>query len=324
LSFSEQERVGTSSWLTVTDEGRMSLSRLADDLAKPPMLATINDLCRLWSHDHHRIICERPEGLEDYPELSVRLRGAFGRALHGLPARRTTTGKGIAHPFDVLFSPLAHRRDGEEIPRPVIIRGGVAGGRLIIDLLTMGDAMAWSQDVASAMMLALGEGVALTATGRHRVPVRIVDVQHRRVTGVSFFVCPQLARLRFFSPVSVRDGGHLSQDPRAIPRACIRRVQAMARWHGVTLPPLPRDLMQQLSSLHCDTSSMLPYRWVRHSRRQGDVAIPMAGWLGVLELRSAEPRGNVAHLAPWLALAAECNAGSHAGLGLGWFELTMV
>jgi CRISPR/Cas system endoribonuclease Cas6 (RAMP superfamily) len=44
----------------------------------------------------------------------------------------------------------------------------------------------------------------------------------------------------------------------------------------------------------------------------------MAGLIGPLRLE-----GPLSRLAPWLSLASTCNIGSHASLGLGWFELEM-
>jgi hypothetical protein len=204
------------------------------------------------------------------------------------------------------------------------LRGGIEGGLLVVDLMVFGDAMAWTTQAATALVLALEGGIALSALSRVRAPVTIMDIQQRRVANMSVVPSPEYAALTFRSPVSVRTGGQLSTDPAAIVRACIRRVQAMARWHGMATPPLPRDLVDMVDDLQVDPSELTTYGWARHSRRQGNTAIPMAGWLGRLELRPRSRRGSLAPLAPWLTLAATCNVGSHASLGLGWFDLTMI
>ena len=65
-----------------------------------------------------------------------------------------------------------------------------------------------------------------------------------------------------------------------------------------------------------DDSALIPAWWQRYSQRRGAEPIPMAGWVGPLRLA-----GRLDALIPFLAIAATCNAGSHAALGLGWYDL---
>lgn len=291
------------------------LEALAFDLANPPMALSVEELADIWMYDHIRAICPLPRGLEDYPELSLRVRGAFGRALHNLPARKTTTGRMRARAYDVLFAPVAKMTPGLEVPRPAIVRADVLGDQLIVDIHVFGDAMAWSEDAALALLLALRGGIALSATGRVRVAIEPDDILLNRRTGVPIPEAPRWAGMRFRTPVSVRHGRQTLDDPLALARSCLRRVSAMARWQGVVVEAIP----VVLDGVVVDDKDLQRYHWSRHSRRQGDTPIPMAGHLGRLVLS-----GRLADFSPWLSLAATCNTGSHAGLGLGWFELDMV
>lgn len=288
------------------------LTTLAVDLANPPLQLSVEELAEIWTYDQIRAVCPLPRGLEDYPELSLRVRGAFGRALHELPARMTTSGRVRARAWDVLFAPVAMMTPGLEVPRPAIVRADVKQGQLLIDVHVFGDAMAWSEDAALAILMALRGGIALSSVGGIRVAIEPHDVILSRRTGVPFPVAPKWAAMRLRTPTAVRHGGRSIDDPMAIARSCFRRVCAMARWQGVLIEPN----LSALDGVDADGRDLQVFSWSRHSRRQRDRKIPMAGHLGRLVLTGA-----LAPFSPWLALAATCNTGSHAGLGLGWFDL---
>jgi hypothetical protein len=290
------------------------LDRLATDLANPPLHLSITELADLWTYERIRAICPVPRGLQDYPELSLRMRGAFGTALFDMPAKVTKSGFRRARAWDVLFAPIVMMSPGLEVPRPAIVRADVTGGKLIVDVHLFGDAMAWRDDAALALLLALRGGVALSAGGRLRVSVEPDDVVLSRICGVRPIEGVKWAAMRLRTPASVRHGRQTINDPLALARSCVRRVQAMACWQGVHVEA---DLAAT-SGIVADDRDLLRYQWARHSRRSGDKAIPMAGHLGRLVLT-----GSLAKLTPWLMLAATCNTGSHAGLGLGWFELDL-
>lgn len=305
-------------WRTTDPDALDDLMRLRQDLAAPPMMCGWRELPTLWAYDHYRLICFKPDGLEDFPELPVRLRGAFGRALHSLPARATRTGRGIPHAYDVLFAPLAYRQAGLEAPRPMVLRAHIEGTRLLIDLHVFGDAMAWGQDAALAMTLALGEGIALSSRSRARRAIEVEDIVKRRVHAAPPPLHADYASLTFYSPVTIRLGDRLNEDPRAILRSAVRRVQSMARWQGVSVPAPEEDMLREIALLSCDDADLRRYAWSRHSMRQGDTPIPMRGMIGRLIVRGA-----MAHVLPALWLAESCNTGSHAALGLGWFDLVL-
>jgi hypothetical protein len=311
LSFSD-------AWLTSDPDALEALAALARDLADPPMTVDVAEAAELWSVEHYRFAAARPPGLQDYPELSLRLRGAFGRALAGVPPRRTATGRIRPHAFDVLFRPLARGHDGDEAPRPAIVRGEVGGDSLTVHLLVFGQAAAWAEQGAAAMARAMEAGIALASGTRMRVSAPPDAIERRSIGRIAVPAAPTCASLRVRSPVTARIGGRLNGDPRAILRGCVRRVLAMARWQGLRIAHDPPALARCIERLALDERELAAFRFARHSIRQGDTPIPMAGWLGTLGLD-----GPLAPLSPWLALAETCNTGSHAGLGMGWFDLAM-
>lgn len=97
-------------------------------LVAPPVAADIATLHELWTVDAVRFVCERPSDLDDYPELSLRVRGALGRRLAERPwpsGPRPPFGVGA---YDVLFEPVARLPGGDELPKPMVVRAGIDDG----------------------------------------------------------------------------------------------------------------------------------------------------------------------------------------------------
>lgn len=310
--------VDPARWLTGTIAGRNDLLALADDLRAPPFPMAVETLAERWEIHVVRAVAPCPEGLEDYPEISIRLRGAMGRALHDLPPRFSVTGRERPHAYDVLFSPLVRDAGGDEVPRPLLARAWIADGLLHAEVRLFGDAMAWADDAGPALLMALRGGLALSGRSRRRVAAEPDDVYEARTWHVAVPDRIDYASLTFRSPVTTRLGGRLSGDPRSILRGVLRRVEAMARWQGAALLPPTDAACRALETVAVDARALHFYRATRHSRRQGDRAIPMAGHLGRLVLT-----GQLAPLVPYLAIAETCNIGSHAGLGFGWYDLAL-
>jgi CRISPR-associated endoribonuclease Cas6 len=297
----------------MTSAASDALAALRRDLAQPPVAADLATTAALWSVDTARFVCRRPPLMEDYPELSIRVRGAFGRALHALPMRPTWRGGPRPRAYDVLFAPLG-TVGGDELPKPAIIRAAITGDQVVVDLLVLGFAQPWFEEAAVALAHALSAGIALTAEGRQRAPFDIIDCGERRIAYIEPSASASLAVLRFRTPVIVRYGERLTRDPRAILRTLPRRVAAMARWQGIALAYDHAPVAQAVAETEIDDSDLDVHRWCRGSARSGK--IPVHGWLGRLIVR-----GNLAPLLPFLALAEACNTGSHASIGCGWFEL---
>lgn len=282
------------------------------DLAHPPHRAELAALCETWTYEVFRFSAPCPPGLEDYPELSLRLRGAFGAAL-----ARQPPSPGQPHAYHVLFAPIT-ALDAGEIPRPFVLRGWIEGARAVVELRLFGWAVAWRDAASAALLDALRTGVTLADGRRARVSINPDDLDHKRFAFIDTPENACYAALRFRSPVAVRQRALVHAAPQAILKSAARRVGSMALWQGAKLHLDDTGLHRTLDRLDLDTNGWLPYRWTRHSRRQGDTPIPMEGWLGSLVVR-----GPLGSLAPLLSLAQTCNLGSHAGLGLGWFDLVL-
>ncbi len=236
-----------------------------------------------------------------------------------MPQRYSYTGRAQAHPYDILFGPIRMGAEGPEAPRPIVLRAWVERDALLADLLVMGEAMAWGEAAAAALAAGLAGGVALHLDSRMRVVIDVERIEHRRVSGITVPDATTFASFHFRSPICVRQGGRANLDPIAVPRAAVRRVTAMAKWHGVALRKTDDAVRSALDNLRLDTRNLMPYRFQRHSRRQGNTPIPVSGHLGTLRIE-----GNLGPLAPYFALADTCNIGSHAGLGLGWTEISIL
>jgi hypothetical protein len=171
-------------------------------------------------------------------------------------------------------------------------------------------------EAAEALLRALAGGIAIAPESMHRVRLEPLEVQRERIDGIGPPARATAASLIFRSPIAVRSGGRVKADPAAILRAVLLRVSAMARWQGVTFAADWPALHRLIDETAADDSALVPATWRRYSQRRGAEPIPMAGWVGPLRLA-----GRLDPLTPYLALAATCNAGSHAALGLGWYDL---
>ncbi|WP_170984798.1 CRISPR system precrRNA processing endoribonuclease RAMP protein Cas6 [Roseomonas sp. AR75] len=292
------------------------LHELVRDLAAPQMVVGIPELAELWTYEVFRFTCARPGDMEDYPELSERLRGAFGAALHRQPQPMTATGRLRPHAVDVLFRQLPSAAGEDETAKPALVRGWIEGAALIAELRIFGCAIAWRDEAATAMLDALQEGVALRGAPRaQRRPVTPSGVVHRRVSCLDIPASAAHGMMRFRSPVTVRQRGVAHARPDAVFGAALRRVDRMARWQGCRLLTPDDWLARHSSGLDVATRYWREVSWERFTRNQGDTPVPMRGHLGELTLD-----GDLGELAPLLMMAETCNIGSHAALGMGWFD----
>ena len=288
---------------------------LAEDLVAPPAVGSVRDAAAVWRIERIRVACRRPHDFADYPELSVRVRGAFGRALAAIPPR-SPGGWSRPAAFAILFGSAGRWASGLEIPKPVVVRALVERDRLVAEVSLFGAAGVFADEAAEALVRALAGGIAIAPESRHRVRLEPLEVQRERIDGIDPPARATAASLIFRSPVAVRSGRRLKADPAAILRAVLLRVSAMARWQGVTFAADWPALHRMIGEAAVDDSALIPAWWQRYSQRRGAEPIPMAGWVGPLRLA-----GRLDALIPFLAIAATCNAGSHAALGLGWYDL---
>ncbi len=289
------------------------LAALARDLQAPPLAVGLMELAELWTYETFRFLCARPADLEDYPELSERVRGAFGAALHRQAEPRTATGRARAHPYDVLFAELPGAI--ADLAKPVVIRASLERRGLVVELRVFGSAIGWRDEAAAAMLDALQQGIALRAAPRAlRVRVEPERVEHRRVSHLDVRRSKG-GLLRFRSPFTVRRHGVNHADPSALLPAMLGRVQRMAPWQACDLVLPVESIEATIGAVQLDVLRWDRVSWLRHTRNRGDVAVPMVGRIGEMRLE-----GLTDDVAAILALAETCNAGSHAALGMGWFE----
>ena len=292
---------------------RADLAALVQRLREPPLAVGLRELAELWTFESFRFICPRPADMEDYPELAERVRGAFGAALHRQAEPRTLTGRARAHPYDVLFSQLPH--DIDEMAKPIVIRAWLEGRHLVVELRVFGTAIAWRDEAANAMLDALQQGIAIRGAPRAlRVCVVPERVDHGRVSFVDV-VSVTGGLIRFRSPFSVRRHGVKHASPGAVLPAMLGRVARMAPWQACKLQFPNVRVRAAMDGALLDVLRWDRVEWQRHTRNRGDVAVPMLGWVGEIRVQ-----GITEDLAAILALAETCNAGSHAALGMGWFE----
>lgn len=297
------------------DEQRRSL---IDSLVNPPVTASIDALRRMWEYEAIRFVCRRPPEMQDYPELPVRLRGAFGRALYAMPPRFDRRGQPLLPAREVLFDSIVPAASGVDVGKPFVIRALVDHQHIIVELRLFGMAAKWLDEAVVAMVAALEGGIALRPEQSLWVPLVVEDVltASGRLTGPP--VRATLANLTFRSPVSVRRADRRVTDPRSLLASVVQRVEAMAPWQSIKLAHDAASARATVDGLRFDDSDLTAYRWQRNSIRAGNQPIGVMGLLGRLAVA-----GKLAPLIDYLRIAETCNTGSHAGLGLGWFDLAL-
>lgn len=298
------------------DDVPLTLSDIEASLTHPPVIGSIATLRRMWEQEWIRFVCARPPDFQDHPELPVRIRGAFGRRLFADGSAVDRRGAQRPRAYDGLFEPLPGVPARLELGKPFVIRAWSERDLLAVELRLFGMAQIWKHEAVAAMLGALEGGVAVQAGGSLRVPLRVLDIVTRQepISGLEY--APRSAALSFRTPVSVRHRNEHVTHPASVVRSILSRVESLARWHGIALEHDRQLLSHAVDHLALDDRALLPHRWSRHSIRCGDVAIGMMGQLGSLRIA-----GDLAMLTDYLLIAQTCNTGSHAAMGLGWFDL---
>lgn len=271
-----------------------------------------DQLLDLWRHEEIRVICQRPQELEDQPDLPLRVRGALGPVIAemGPPVSHRFDPFDRPPPFATLFSSSGHE------VRPFVVRTDIDGDRVIVDLRLFGRARIWSDQVRDGLCSALSNGIALRGGGRMRVPFSPIDCFMRRVAApekpkrFSDIAC------RFKTPVRVRGGDYLKASPSSILKSMVTRVREMASWDGLSVQAEWPALHRLADGLDCSGSDFHPSGLRRFTRRDPGKAIASDGLLGVLKARGA-----MEELMPFVLLAEFTHVGGNAALGFGRFEL---
>ncbi len=283
------------------------------DLLAPASTVDIDGLAGLWRWDEARVTCERPQELEDTPDLALRVRGALGRVLRDralAPRRSDPWSRPSA--FELFYQWAPPAEGGFEVARPFVIRVDVVGGRVEVAARLFGWAGFHIQEVREALWTALEGGVSLRAGARWRVPFRPIDASLDRREGVSIAGPTSQATLILETPTVIRAGRELTVRPAALPMAAARRAASLAPWMGVSLDQDVGALRAACLRIDYRTGDLTPARWVRHSIRRPGEPIPVYAFEGRVAMS-----GRLEALAPYLRLAETCGLGSHAALGFG-------
>jgi hypothetical protein len=259
------------------------------------------------------------------PGLIGRVRGAFGARLaqsaspESLAERPCSWNPPCA--FEALWRKQGRLNSGFEHASPWVLDLDVVRGDLEVTLTLFGFANDWLAAAVEAIAATLVRDVDWR--GRTNLFVPRIEIVGRRVVETSGLALPPPATnfvLEFISPLALT-----GVDPRGRPAVLFtglgQRLEALARWHDVTLGPAferqalsvqVRDLDYRFSD--CDIIS-----WTRGSRRQ-DRAIPMRGLMGTMEIGGASSSDR--ELGILLALGTTCHIGADVAFGCGRYALT--
>lgn len=290
-----------------------TLEDLLNVLLSPRLSCTFDDLPGHWRQSTLRVVCERPELLEEGPWFTAAIRGAWGRQLHKLNA-----GGASISPFNVFFSTLDNIRVGRSIPPPFALSANYRGNSVIIELTLFGIADCWRQNAFDALMAALADGIAIVP-GRKGFRavwcVREASWTRSESTGVPK-ATTSWVRLTFHTPVRLGPRRALGVRWPDLIVSLADRASRFARWQGLNVEADLGTWRRLGEGTRFRDEGMRPCAWDRRSGGQGGKKIPMVGLTGKLDI---ERPGEA--LMPLLVLGATMHVGGHTALGLGRYEL---
>ena len=297
------------------------LAALKRTLAAPPLALTPPALAALFETHVVRVTARRPEGLQDFPELAVRVRGAFGRVLAALGPPIVHRRDPFARPraWDVLFEPMDEFPSRAPLAKPLVIHASIDREEVHASASLFGLAGFWLPDASAALVGALDGGVALWEAGRMKVPIPCLSAISERRVG---FAPPRFsvreARLHFRTPLRLRRGESLATADASLPIAIANRVARLAPWLSARLDVDWSEVHRRARDIDVDLDGMRPYSWARGTQRARR-KLPVLGLLGVAVLR-----GDLESWTPLLQIAEVANVGAHASVGLGAFDLILL
>lgn len=204
------------------------------------------------------------------------------------------------------------RLGGDGLPKPYVLFPRLDGGRLTVTLRVFGSALDWFAAAAEALVAGL---VSVLPWPKVVPGVTLPEIVDRRLSPL---LSPPplpagLLVLRLPAPLDMsgaRPDG--PEDPVArIAARMVRRVDAVARWQGLALPP--EETLRLTDLAHRLTSTerhLFPGRYEAPNARAEARANPVvSGWCRV--------DGDVEGLEPILRLATRTHLGRHTNEGLG-------
>lgn len=288
---------------------------LVDQIANPDKVISLENLAQTMESDVVEIEGVLPPGLEDFPDLPVRLRGALGRALSHLPAPISHRFDPFGRPtaFEMLFMAIGQISNREEIPKPLVIHSEIRRQTIRIRARLFGVAGYWWPDVAEAMQLLCDEGISPHNNSRLRRSINVTRLTHSKSFGIgdSAQSNVEAIHVRMVSPLRLRSAKATLFSPEAFLIACANRVARMTRWQMAELDLNWGRIHEAAHNISCDVIDISPVIWSRGSQR-ASARIPVMGLIGEFRLL-----GNLSDFEIILRICEIINCGSHASLGFG-------
>lgn len=258
------------------------------------------------------------------PDLAGHLRRSFLGAMG--PAASGAARAGLPCTWDPpcaldVFCREQLRLAGDGLPKPYVLALEPLGEDLLVTLRVFGMANDWAMAAAEALAAGVS-GIlpwARVVPGLSTAPV----VADRRISpGPPLPPVPEgPVVLRLMSPLDISGGNPRGEaaDPAArLVARMVRRVDAMARWQGMSLTEAAtRDLTAAAHGLRTAASGLQDGRHASPNRKGQVRNDPvMTGWLRIARIP--------APLWPILHLATRTHIGRHATEGLGAFRICLV
>lgn len=289
----------------------------ATSSAAPPRLSSLSALGTAERLPFSECIVRIPKSaiFVSNPALIGKLRGALGTALMEAASPEVSNGKDCPWvppcAYQILWRQNCEVRPGYALPSPYVIEADAVGADLRITLRLFGAASDYLGEACDALIRGLRNG--LSGIGRLDLSGRDMALHQ----GVEVPPIRGMAELTFVTPVLIRNteaGNHV--DPRALLKGLVKRVDALARWGGMSLSPeAEAELLDAIDAVEGTWEQADVVPWRRGAIRQGKV-LPMGGAVGRVVYR-----GELTPLAPLLALGEICFAGGRTAFGQGRFRL---
>ena len=297
----------------------MTAPRLADFLAAPAHRLSLDELAGAWFQA--RISARLPgyAALAHDLELLRRIRGGVGAVL-----KRAASPEAIAgHPcpwsppcaLDVLFREQL-RQAAHGLPKPFVLRAEPKGADLIVSLTLFGEAAEWSGFAVQAFSETLQHGIDWQRQRADLFLPRPVlcDVRVVGLDGVDAMAWRPSVGLVYQTPMDA-EGDDPIERPATVFARLARRVEGLARWHGMAVDVDWQHLGAAWSGVSFDTRCLVRAHVIRRSGSKGTAfgAEVVGGTLRIDQVPQA--------LWPLLLLGQETHVGRGANAGFGRYLL---
>ncbi|MEN2990298.1 CRISPR system precrRNA processing endoribonuclease RAMP protein Cas6 [Tistrella sp. BH-R2-4] len=297
--------------------------------APVPVTATVPDIAAfagLWREGWVAVRVRGHGAAAADPAVANAVRGAIGwRLMEGASAEARREEPCPWQPpctLDWLFRDQARMAgDGRPVPKPVMIAVDAVDGDLLVRISLAGAAAERLHEVQAALVAGLRGGLSrpgmadgLDVIGRYmgwsdldRIPLPAICQAPDRLVSVA---------LDLLTPLALRRGGAMVQDPQGLLGALAGRINGLALWHGVAIDEPHDSVRSRSAGAIWDASDCRMHTWQRRAGKDQRPAVAMAGLIGRLVIHQVP-----AALLPVLVVGQATHAGSHAALGLGRYRL---